>query len=94
MYLPYLEADKAIILQDAVHSIESLGLDFETVFRNTCTSYLPTADGRSHGLTGSDVERILAFHEIGLVDPIDYRDPWETVLERALALEAEHRNAN
>ena len=61
--LPYLNMDKADILEDAGHSIEKLGLDFDTVFRNTCTSYQPDKAGRSHGLTGSDVERILAFQQ-------------------------------
>ena len=85
--MPYLNANKTIILQDASRAIEKLGLDFDTVFKNTCTSYQPSADGRSHGLTGSDVERILAFHEIGRQDPIEYVQPWEVVLEQALAME-------
>lgn len=92
LYLPYLSADKAAILRDAQRSIEKLGLEFDTVFRNTCTSYLPNDAGVSHGLTGSDVERILAFHENDLVDPIEYRQPWAAVVERALKLEAEFKS--
>jgi len=87
LHLPYLNANKTIILQDANRAIEKLGLDFDTVFKNTCTSYQPSVDGRSHGLTGSDVERILAFHEIERQDPIEYLQPWEVVLEQALAME-------
>ena len=71
--------------------IQQLGLDFEMVFRNTCTSYQPDACGRSHGLTGSDVERILAFHEIGVVDPIEYQQTWDEVVTQALRLEQEFR---
>ena len=53
------------ILQDALVSCEQLGLDFDTVFANTNTSYEPDEKGRSSGKTGSDIERILAFHAIG-----------------------------
>ena len=88
--LPYLHGDKLTILQDADQAIKKLGLDFDTIFANTCTSYAPDADGRSHGETGSDVERILAFHQFGRPDPIQYTQPWETVLARALELEKEH----
>lgn len=89
--LPYISGDKHTILQDAAESIEKLGLDFDTIFRNTCTSYQPDASGRSHGLTGSDVERILAFHQFGRRDPIDYVDSWEVVVEKALELEEQYR---
>ena len=88
-YLPYLEFDKAKILRDAENSIATLGLDFDSVFANTITSYAPDAEGRSSGLTGSDVERILAFHEIGRRDPIQYSSSWETVVEQALELQKE-----
>jgi len=87
LYLPYLNGDKLTILQDADAAIKQLGLDFDTVFRNTITSYQPDAAGRSHGQTGSDVERILAFHHFGRKDPVEYTQPWEAVLENALALE-------
>lgn len=83
LYLPYLKLDKAAILKDASAAISQLGLDFDQVFRNTCTSYMPDSAGRAHGLTGSDVERILAFHEIGRQDPIEYQQSWQTVLEEA-----------
>ncbi len=86
LYLPYLKYDKAEILRDAEKSIEELSLDFDQVFKNTCTSYLPDSTGRSHGLTGSDVERILAFREIGRKDPIDYQRDWTEVLENAIAI--------
>ena len=88
--LPYLHTDKAGILRDGLLSCEALELDFDTVLSNTLTSYAPDPDGRSLGTTGSDVERILAFHEIGRVDPIPYVRPWAEVLEHALALQREH----
>ena len=88
--LPYLHTDKAGILRDALLSCEALGLDFDDVLSNTLTSYAPDVEGRSLGTTGSDVERILAFHEIGRVDPIPYVRPWEDVLEHALTLQRAH----
>jgi 7-cyano-7-deazaguanine synthase len=89
-HLPYIAGDKESILRDAMISCESLNLDFDTVFRNTNTSYSPDSMGRSSGRTGADVERILAFHAIGRKDPIEYVDDWDTVLERALITEKEH----
>ena len=89
LYLPYLHDDKLGILRDAQESIKQLNLDFETVFRNTCTSYQPDEEGRASGLTGSDVERILAFHELGVPDPVEYQMPWEDAVKQALQLEHE-----
>jgi 7-cyano-7-deazaguanine synthase len=59
---------------------------------STITSYNPDRFGRSSGRSGSDVERILAFHDIGRVDPIEYVDTWESVLANALKLK--ERNSN
>ncbi len=87
LHLPYLKEDKLTILQDADKSIQKLGLDFDTIFRNTCTSYQPDKDGKSHGLTGSDVERIIAFHKFGRKDPVQYVDSWEVVVQQALKME-------
>lgn len=90
--LPFLLKDKTSILKDALESVNHLGLDFDEVFRRTITSYDPDDDGRSHGKTGSDVERILAFHAIGKTDPIEYIQPWEVVLKDALAIERKHKD--
>ncbi len=85
LHLPWLELDKAGILRDALDSTELLGLDFDIVFANTLTSYLPDDQGAAHGLTGSDVERVLAFHAIGRRDPARYALGWEETLRTALA---------
>jgi|TARA_B110000014_G_scaffold140687_1_gene97583 7-cyano-7-deazaguanine synthase len=85
--LPYIDGDKESILRDAIISCNSLGLDFDTVFRNTNTSYSPDELGRSSGKTGADVERILAFHAIGRKDPVQYVEDWDTVLEHAIETE-------
>ena len=93
LHLPYLNSDKTRILEDAAGAIEKLGLDFDTIFRNTCTSYQPNPDGKSHGLTGSDVERILAFHEFGRQDPVEYVESWEEVVKQAIAMETQFNDA-
>ena len=84
--------NKTEILRDSDESITKLELDFDTVFKNTCTGYQPDKDGKSHGLTGADVERILAFHSFGRRDPIEYLQPWEEVVEQALKLERLHES--
>ena len=89
--LPYLHGDKTSILQDALETTQQLGFDFDTVLRNTITSYNPDEQGRSSGRSGSDVERILAFHAIDRVDPIEYQQPWDVVLEHALRVEADYK---
>jgi 7-cyano-7-deazaguanine synthase len=90
MYLPYLEGDKHTILKDAKKAIDQLDLDFNVIFSNTNTSYDPDSEGRSSGKTGADVERILAFHQLGVPDPVPYIKPWEEILQDALALQEEH----
>jgi 7-cyano-7-deazaguanine synthase len=44
-------------------------------------------------LTGSDVERILAFHEFGRQDPVEYVESWEEVVKQALAMETQFNDA-
>ncbi len=85
-YLPYLTGDKVTILRDALETCESLNLDFERIFKNTNTSYNPDKEGRSSGKSGADVERILAFHQIGRKDPVEYIEPWDLVLANALEI--------
>lgn len=84
MDLPFIDFDKAAILRRGLFACEVLGLDFDEVLANTSTSYAPTAEGLADGKTGSDVERILAFHEIGRMDPVQYVDGWEAALSYAL----------
>jgi 7-cyano-7-deazaguanine synthase len=88
--LPYLNGDKASILVDAQKAIAQLNLDFNRVFANTNTSYNPDAEGRSSGKSGADIERILAFHSLGLADPVEYQTTWEGVLKNALEVEKAH----
>jgi 7-cyano-7-deazaguanine synthase len=93
-YLPYLDGDKETILKDAESSLEKLGLDFDTIFANTNTSYNPDEQGRSSGKSGADVERILAFHAVGRADPVPYVKSWPEVLEDAINTEIKHKEKN
>ena len=83
-HLPYIDGDKETILIDALASCNKLDIDFDTIFRNTNTSYNPDSKGRSSGTSGADVERILAFHAIGREDPVEYVTSWNEVLQGAL----------
>ena len=89
-HLPYIDGDKETILRDALIACNKLGLDFDTVFANTNTSYNPDEFGRSSGTSGADVERILAFHAIGRKDPVEYVKPWPDVLKGALKAQLRH----
>ena len=92
--LPYLHGDKTSILEDAIVSCDMLGLDFDVVLKNTITSYNPDVNGKSSGQSGSDIERILAFHAIGRKDPIEYQDSWDNVLKNALLVESIHQSGD
>ena len=92
LYIPYIDMDKKDILIDAEKSINQLNLDFDTIFKNTITSYSPDKNGLSSGKTGSDIEIILAFNSINKKDPIKYQDSWEDVLNHALKTEREFIN--
>jgi 7-cyano-7-deazaguanine synthase len=92
-YTPYMEGNKTSILKEALINCEKLNLDFNIIFKNTNTSYNPDPiTGKASGKSGADVERILAFNEIGLVDPCEYVDSWEVVLKNALQVEKEYLN--
>jgi len=87
LYLPYININKAQILKDALKSTKHLDLDFNKIFKNTITSYSPSENGISDGKTGSDIERILAFDEIGIKDPLKYNFSWDEVLRYAKDIE-------
>ena len=84
---PYLDGDKFDILKDGAVCCKQLGLDFDTVYSNTNTSYKPiNIDGRwySDYKSASSVERVEAFIKLGRPDPVQYADEggvvdWETV---------------
>lgn len=71
-YLPYLNVDKAGIIEDALKSCKELQLDFNMIFRNTNTCYNPNEKGEACGKCGSCNERLEAFAKIKILDPIFY----------------------
>ena len=73
-YTPYLEGDKFTILQDGLQACDTLGLDFDEVYKRTNTSYKPFPSGNSDYKSASSVERIEAFIELGRPDPVQYED--------------------
>lgn len=81
--LPYIHLDKAGILLDAEPRLARMGCHFDDVYRRTMTTYDPTPEGMSHGKTGSDIERILAFHAVGRQDPFPYIGGWQAALHHA-----------
>lgn len=89
--LPFIQGNKETILLSALESTTKLGMNFDEVLANTITSYNPDKEGRSSGTSGSDIERILAFHAIGRKDPIVYIQPWENILSNALTIEKEFK---
>ena len=84
---PYLDGDKFDILKDGVECCDQLGLDFDTVYANTNTSYKPiniNGTWYSDYKSASSVERVEAFLKLGRPDPVRYADEtgpvtWETV---------------
>ena len=73
-FTPYLETDKFGILQDGEKLCETLGLDFDEVYKRTNTSYKPYPSGNSDYKSASSVERIEAFIKLGRKDPVQYED--------------------
>ena len=73
---------------------KKLGLDFNIIFANTNTSYNQDSKGRSSGRSGSDIERILAFHAICKKDPLEYVVDWDDALEHALQVQKDWSDNN
>ena len=88
-YLPYINSDKADVIKDGIESCKLLGIDYKEIYKNTLTTYSPDKKGYSNGKTGSDVERILAFNQIGIEDPGNYNATWNSLLKYALQSESD-----
>jgi 7-cyano-7-deazaguanine synthase len=74
VYTPYLDGNKFTILEDGLACCESLGLDFDEVYKRTNTSYKPFPSGNSDYKSAASVERIEAFIRLGRPDPVQYED--------------------
>ena len=73
-FTPYLDTDKLGILKDGQKLVEQLGISFNEVYRRTNTSYKPYPSGNSDYKSASSVERIEAFINLGVDDPVQYED--------------------
>jgi 7-cyano-7-deazaguanine synthase len=105
-YTPYMEVTKLEILQDGIECCETLGLDFDEVYKRTNTSYKPifipfpwsdTGGGTwySDYKSAASVERIEAFLKLGRKDPVAYADEsgpvtWEVAAEHVKGVLAAH----
>lgn len=74
--LPFAEYNKTDILADLVDNCADLKLNDKFILSNTLTSY-NAVKGVSSGTSASDVERVEAFLNLGMVDPIPYEKGWE-----------------
>jgi len=73
-FTPYLDTDKLGILKDGQELVKELGVSFNEVYRRTNTSYKPYPSGNSDYKSASSVERIEAFIDLGVDDPVQYED--------------------
>ena len=73
-YTPYLLTDKLGILKDGQKLVKELGITFNDVYKRTNTSYKPYPSGNSDYKSASSVERIEAFIDLGVDDPVQYED--------------------
>jgi len=74
---PYLTGDKYDILVDGATCCDRLGLQFDSVYKNTNTSYKPiniNGTWYSDYKSASSVERVEAFLKLGRPDPVLYAD--------------------
>ena len=73
-FTPYLDTDKLGILKDGQKLVKELGISFNEVYKRTNTSYKPYPSGNSDYKSASSVERIEAFINLGVDDPVQYED--------------------
>lgn len=74
IYTPYLTVLKQDILKDGISCCEKLNIDYKDVYVRTNTSYKPFPSGNSDYKSASSVERIEAFINLGIEDPVQYED--------------------
>ena len=73
-FIPYINTDKLGILQNGQELVKELGISFDDVYKRTNTSYKPYPSGNSDYKSASSVERIEAFINLGVDDPVQYED--------------------
>ena len=73
---PFVTFSKSEVLKDGITSLENLGLSkqFKQIYKNTITCYAPNEKGESCGECASCKDRLEAFEDMGMVDPIKYEN--------------------
>ena len=104
---PFLKVDKFDILKHGLECCETLGLDFDEVYKRTNTSYKPIpiisalnmdiVQWYSDYKSAASVERIEAFIKLGRPDPVAYADEtgpvtWETAKTHAEQILKQYNN--
>jgi 7-cyano-7-deazaguanine synthase len=103
-YAPYNSTDKTGVLKDGISCCKELRLSSKDVYSRPNTSYAPIKleDGSwvSDYQSGSSIERIISFINLGLEDPVQYAEDdgtfvsWEFVRDYALKIEEEFKRDN
>jgi 7-cyano-7-deazaguanine synthase len=96
-YTPYLEVNKYDILVDGANACETLGLDFNEIYKRTNTSYKPYPSGNSDYKSAASVERVEAFIKLGRPDPVQYEDEdglasWDKVVAHITKVLEDYKN--
>lgn len=89
---PFVDLNKTEVLRSGFQATQKLDVEFTEVMKRTSTSYQPTIDGKADGTTGSDVERVEAFLNLGLVDPVEYKLGWDETVKYVKNLLSEKRS--
>jgi 7-cyano-7-deazaguanine synthase len=71
-YLPYVDGYKHLIVKDVIECCDNLGLNHETIFKNSLSCYNPSDSGKSCGKCGACNDRMLAFKKLKVKDTIEY----------------------
>ena len=106
-YTPYLNDDKFGILKDGLTACNTLGLEFDEVYKRTNTSYKPIKLSDTVWLSdyksAASVERVEAFIKLGRPDPVMYGETlengirivkWEEVKSEVEKVLNDHKKAN
>ena len=106
-YTPYLSDNKFNILEDGLKCCDTLGLDFDEVYKRTNTSYKPIEVEKGFWVSdfksAASVERIEAFIKLGRPDPVMYGEvikdgirivQWDEVKAHVDQVLLEHKRTN
>jgi len=97
-YTPYIDVMKGDILEDGLECCNTLGLNFDEVYKRTNTSYKPMQHNGtwySDYKSAASVERIEGFLKLGRPDPVEYANSegpvsWEIAKTHVEKVLAEH----